>query len=192
MTKITTAITLALVSQLCGCETYYQAPDASNAAKVRFTTSSGNQRILLTVYDGPGCEIGQRGGIIGAVGGIDKDPLGNVPPLIRSSGNGLGMIGYNEGGGRPIERLLPARKDLTLATFRLVDLSSSFVTTCSTTFQFSPKAGGEYEIRYLERPGYCGVEAFRLSSASDGTPVREAEPSLRPGMQKCTGKEAVK
>lgn len=192
MTKITTALTLALISQLYGCETYYQAPEPSIAAKVRFVNPDADQKILVTVYDGPGCQIGPKGGIMGAVGGINKDPLGNVPPLIRSSGNSLGMIGYNEGSVRPIERLVPVRNNLTFSTFRLVGANSSFVTTCTTTFQFNPVVGGEYEIKYIERQGYCGVEAFRLSSATDGTPVREAEPSLRPGIEKCTGREAVK
>lgn len=196
MKTITKILASALLIQLAGCETYYKAPDASNAAKVRFTTSAANQKILVTVYDGPGCQIGSNGGIVGAVGGISRDPAGSVPPDIKSSGNTLGMIGYSEGPVQPIERLLPARSDLTFATFRLVDASmfSGLITvkTCATTYQFSPLVGGEYEINYFESPTHCGAQAFRLSTTPEGAPVRIAEPSLRSAPVQCTGKEAVK
>src|SRR5690348_699068 len=190
-------IPLVAALALAGCETYYKKPDTGEMAKVRFTGSSPRETIMVTQYESPKCELGSSGGIMGVVGGIARDPLGNVPAHVKAVGNTEGMVGYDEtSGSRPIERVIRADRDFVFSTFRLLDarMDASFIRTktCSLSLQFTPRAGAQYEVVYSETGSGCRAVAYRLSLAQDGAVQRTPEPSLRSTPVKCSGTGAVK
>jgi hypothetical protein len=132
---------------------------------------------------------------MGVVGGVSRDPLGNVPSHVKEAGNTLKMPGYSEVAGlRPIERVVRADRDFVFGIRRIVDVryeTPGYKTRiCNLTFQFSPRAGENYEIIYFEDATTCGAKVVNLSLASNGTIQRMIEPTFRLTDQKCKGTEA--
>jgi hypothetical protein len=182
---------------LAGCETYYKQPDAQTA-KVRFVsrpmaTPSGHQ--VLVSQHAAGCELGPSDGIVGSIGGIGRDPMGNVPRHVAEAGNTQGMPGYSESTGtRPIERLVAAERDLFFTLFRLLEVRPAAVagqpgyksTTCTLTVQFRPRAGAQYEVAYYEDSGTCSARGSLLVQ-SGGEVLRIPEPSFRLSGTQCRG-----
>jgi hypothetical protein len=190
---------LAIVAALtlAGCETYYKKPESGATAKVRFAGSSPRETIMVTQYESARCDLGASGGIMGVVGGINRDPLGNVPAHVKAAGNTEGMIGYDErSGSRPIERVITADRDFVFSTFRVIDARADAfyirTKTCSLSLQLTPRAGEQYEVLYSEAESGCHAAAFRLAPAPGGAVQRIPEPSFRNTPVKCSGTGAVK
>jgi hypothetical protein len=187
---------VALVA-LMGCETYYKKPESTHTARVRFTGASSNHTILVTQYMSSKCDLGESGGIMGVVGGINRDPLGNVPPYIKEAGNTQQMIGYSESAGvLPIERVVAADRDFIFTIYRMVDirLETPYIKTktCTVTYQLTPQPGEQYEIAYSEDTHSCRADAAKLQLASNVAVKRWPEPSFRKAPQQCSGMGAVK
>jgi len=182
---------------LVACETYYKRPESGATARVRFTGSSPRETIMVTQYESAKCELGSSGGIMGVVGGINRDPLGNVPAQVKVAGHTEGMLGYDEkSGSRPIERVIRADREFVFSTFRMVDARSDAgyikTKTCSLSLQFTPSAGQQYEVVYSETESGCQAAAFRLAPGPGDTVQRIPEPTLRNTAVPCSGTGAVR
>ena len=131
--RVTTLYVLLTLATITGCETYYRKPDSSPTARVRFAGTASNHHILVTQYEQEStCDFGRSGGILGVVGGVNRDPLGSVPAHIKEAGNTLQMMGYTESSGiRPIERVVAADRPFVFTISRLVDIKLEGTSTRS-------------------------------------------------------------
>jgi hypothetical protein len=179
-------VLLMLGLAVAGCETYYVVPDSGPEAKVRFTSLGTGQSIMVTSYSSEKCERGKDAGIMGVVGGINVDPLGNVPSQIKESGNTQQMMGYPGNAPiRPIERRIRADRPFVFALYRIVG-GMPETRTCTLSYVLEPMPGAEYEVEYGEDPTKCGVTVYRLER--DGSSARRvSEPSARPTARVCPG-----
>lgn len=179
-------IIVVLTTALAACESYYRVPDSANqpTAKIRFKSSGPDQHVMVAAYDSEECARGPASGVLGTVGGIRHDPLGVAPDGIKSSGNTLNMIGYNDKEPlKPIERVVLADKPFVFTFFRII-VSGPVVRSCNATRLFTPKDKSQYEAVYMEDKLGCTVNVYRLEQS--GSTVRRILEPLKKNKKVCT------
>lgn len=183
--KVTRQILLLACATLSlqGCGAYYHAPTTGDTAKVRFTSPSPSQRVMVTAYESEQCEIGKTGGIMGVVGiGIG----GTAPTEAGNVGNTLGMMGYSEfGGTNALERLIPGGKTFTFSLFRIMSTGGA-IEQCNLSLSFLPLAGREYQVDFHEDDNRCYANVFQLQQGSTGRVVKIRETSLGESEKDCS------
>jgi hypothetical protein len=183
--KLLAVLALAV---LCGCETYYKVPDAQQpTAKVRFRAVGSIQSILVGTMANEKCDKDAASGIMGVVGGVKRDPMGNVPKEVGEAGNTQRMIGYNEAEGiLPIERLVRGDRPFVFSVQRIQVSNLGTVRSCRLSYALDVRPNGQYEVEYFEDTARCYLLAHRLEAASAGVnripETLRATPALCPVM----------